>query len=121
MRHAESGRKLDRAIEVHTVELRKFRFDGSTISIASPLAQCSWLILNAHNYTADVLQRLFPDLTFQRAIDCLEAMSSKTEDNAMHNQREKAQRDYDSMLHYKVLFQYRKPELFPVVALQSVL
>ena len=95
---AESGRKLDRAIEIHTVELRKFVFSESTISTASPLAQWSWLILNAHNYTADQLRRLFPALTFQRAIGCLEAISSKTEDRAMHDQREKAQRDYDWML-----------------------
>ena len=44
MMDAESGRKLDRAIEVHTVELRKFPFDETTISIANPLAQWSWLI-----------------------------------------------------------------------------
>ena len=98
MMDAESSRKLDRAIEVHTVELGKFQFNETTISNASPLAQWSWLILNAHNYTAEDLRRLFPDLAFQRAIGCLETISSKTEDKAMHDQREKAQRDYDWML-----------------------
>ena len=95
---AKSGRKLDRAIEVHTVELRKFPFDETTISNAPPLAQWSWLILNAQNYSADDLRLLFPDLAFQKAIGCLETISSKTEDKAMHDQREKAQRDYDWML-----------------------
>ena len=94
----ESGRKLDRAIEVHTVELRKFQFDETTISNATPLAQWSWLILNAQDYSADNLRRLFPDLSFQRAIGCLETISSITKDKAMHDQREKAQRDYDWML-----------------------
>ena len=98
MMDAESGRKLDRAIEVHTLELRKFPFDETTISNAPPLAQWSWLILNAQNYSADDLRRLFPDLAFQKAIGCLETISSKTEDKAMHDQREKAQRDYDWML-----------------------
>jgi flagellar biosynthesis/type III secretory pathway protein FliH len=95
---AESGRKLDRAVEVHTVELGKFDFDETTLSNASSLARWAWLILNAHNYTADELRRMFPELAFQRAIGCLESISSKTEDKTMHDQREKAQRDYDWML-----------------------
>jgi predicted transposase/invertase (TIGR01784 family) len=98
MMDEQSGRKLDRAIEVHTVELQKFGYDETTISRASLLAQWSWLILNAHNYTAEELRRMFPDLAFQTAIRCLETISSKTEDKAMHDQREKAQRDYDWML-----------------------
>ncbi len=98
MMDAESGRKLDRAVEVHTVELGKFDFDETTLSNASSLARWAWLILNAHNYTADELRRMFPELAFQRAIGCLESISSKTEDKTMHDQREKAQRDYDWML-----------------------
>jgi flagellar biosynthesis/type III secretory pathway protein FliH len=98
MMDAESGRKLDRAVEVHTVELGKFDFDEMTISNAGPLARWAWLILNAHKYTAEDLRRLFPELAFQRAIGCLELISSKTEDKTMHDQREKAQRDYDWML-----------------------
>ena len=98
MMDAESGRKLDRAVEVHTVELQKFQIDEMTISYASPMARWAWLILNAHKYTAEELRRLFPELAFQRAIGCLESISSKTEDKIMHDQREKAQRDYDWML-----------------------
>ena len=94
----KSGRKLDRAIEVHTVELQKIQFDETTISNASRFAQWCWLIVNAHEYTAEDLRRMFPDLEFQPAIHCLETISSKTEDKAMHDQREKAQRDYDWML-----------------------
>ena len=98
MMDAESRRKLDRAVEVHTVELRKFDFDETTISNASSLARWSWLILNAHKYTAEKLHGMFPELAFQRAITCLESISSKTEDKTMHDQREKAQRDYDWMM-----------------------
>lgn len=98
MMDAESGRKLDRAIEVHTVELPKFKYDVTNISNAPLLAQWSWLILNAQNYSADELRQLFPGLAFQNAIRCLETISSKTEDKAMHDQRSKAQRDYDWML-----------------------
>ena len=98
MMDEKSGRKLDRAIEVHTVELQKSRFDETTISGANRLAQWCWLILNAHEYAAEDLRRMFPDLEFQPVIGCPETISSKTEDKAMHDQREKAQRDYDWML-----------------------
>ena len=94
----KSGRKLDRTIEVHTVELQKIQFDETTISNASRFAQWCWLIVNAHKYTADDLRRMFPDLEFQPAIRCLETISSKTEDKAMHDHRDKVQRDYDWML-----------------------
>ena len=94
----KSGRKLDRAIEVHTVELQKIQFDETTISSANRFVQWCWLILNAHKYSAEILRRMFPDLEFQPAIRCLETISSKTEDKAMHDHRDKVQRDYDWML-----------------------
>ncbi|MBL8819741.1 MAG: PD-(D/E)XK nuclease family transposase [Planctomyces sp.] len=98
MMDEKSGRKLDRAIEVHTVELSKSGSDRSYVSGANRLAQWCWLILNAHECTAEELRGLFPDLEFQPVIGCLETISFKTEDKAMHDQREKAQRDYDWML-----------------------
>ncbi|MBL8819472.1 MAG: Rpn family recombination-promoting nuclease/putative transposase [Planctomyces sp.] len=98
MMDEKSGRKLDRAIEVHTVELSKSGCDRWSVSGANRLAQWCWLILNAHECTAEELRELFPDLEFQPVIGCLEIISFKTEDKAMHDQREKAQRDYDWML-----------------------
>jgi len=50
------------------------------------------MTLHAHEYTAEDLRRMFRDLEFQPVIGCLETNFSKTEDKAMHDQHEKAQR-----------------------------
>ncbi len=94
----QSGRKIDRAIEIHTIELKKFDCDSKEILKASNLAKWAWLILKAHDYRADELRQMFPATPFQRLISCLESISSITRDKAMHDQREKAQRDYDWMI-----------------------
>jgi len=40
------------------------------------------------------LRELFPDEAFQCAVTTAETIASKTEDRAMYDEREKAQRDY---------------------------
>jgi hypothetical protein len=90
-----SGRTLDNAIEVHTVELTKYNLDEQTISRASKLEQWVFLLLRAQDYSADDLRRLLPDIEFVTAIDCLVVISQKTQDKTMYDQNEKARRDYE--------------------------
>jgi predicted transposase/invertase (TIGR01784 family) len=90
-----SGLKLDRAIAVHTVELSKYNSDEATISTSSKLEQWVFLLRRAHEYSGEQLRRLLPGLEFERAIQVIEIISSKTEDRTMYDQREKAQRDYE--------------------------
>ncbi len=98
MADLKSGRKLDRAIEVHTVELSKYNVDETSLAQASPLERWCWLILNAHKHPADELRRWFPEMEFQQAIGSFEKISSKTKDKAMYDQRERAERDYEWIL-----------------------
>lgn len=95
MRDRESGRKLDNAIEVHTVELTKYNLSEETISQASKLEQWAFLLLRAQDYDAATLKRLLPGIEFETAIDTIEIISEKTKDKQMYDQREKAQRDYE--------------------------
>ncbi len=91
----DSGRTLDRAIAVHTVELSKYNSDEATISAASKLEQWVFLLRRAHEYSGEQLRRLLPGIEFAQAIQAIEIISSKTEDRTMYDQREKAQRDYE--------------------------
>jgi predicted transposase/invertase (TIGR01784 family) len=91
----ESGRELFNAIEVHTIEMTKFRLDERTISKASKLEQWVFLLLFAQDYDAETLRRLLPGIEFESAISTIEIISEKTEDKQMYDQREKAQRDYE--------------------------
>jgi predicted transposase/invertase (TIGR01784 family) len=95
MRDQQSGRKLDNAIEVHTVELIKYNLDEGTISQATNLEQWAFLLLRAQDYAAATLKRLLPGIEFKTAIETIEIISEKTEDKQMYDQREKAQRDYE--------------------------
>jgi predicted transposase/invertase (TIGR01784 family) len=95
MRDRESDRKLENAIEVHTVELTKYNLDEQTISQASKLGQWAFLLLKAQDYDAAGLKRLLPGIEFEMAINTIEVISAKTEDKQMYDQREKAQRDYE--------------------------
>jgi predicted transposase/invertase (TIGR01784 family) len=95
MRDKQSGRKLDNAIEVHTVELTKYNLEAGSISQASKLEQWAFLLLRAQDYDAATLKRLLPGIEFETAIETIEIISEKTEDKQMYDQREKAQRDYE--------------------------
>ncbi len=91
----KSGRELNNAIEVHTVELTKYNLDASTISRATKLEQWAFLLLRAQDFEADQLRKLLPGIEFVPAINTIEIISAKTEDKQMYNHREKAQRDYE--------------------------
>jgi len=95
MRDRQSGRKLDNAIEVHTIELTKYNLQEETISQASKLQQWAFLLLRAQDYEAATLKQLLPGIEFETAIETIEIISEKTEDKQMYDQREKTQRDYE--------------------------
>ena len=90
-----SGKSIQNAIEVHTVELTKFPLDATKIREASKIEQWAFLLLKAQDYEADQLEELLPGIDFKAAIDTIQVISAKTEDKNMYDQREKAQRDYE--------------------------
>ncbi len=90
-----SGRELSRAVEVHTVELANYNLGEPTIAGASKIQQWAFLMLFAQDYDAVALRKLLPGIEFEQAIETIETISAKTEDRAMYDQREKAQRDYE--------------------------
>jgi predicted transposase/invertase (TIGR01784 family) len=95
MRDQRSGRKLDNAIEVHTVELTKYNLAEESISQATKLDQWAFLLLRAQDYDAATLRGLLPGIEFETAIETIQIISERTEDKQMYDQREKAQRDYE--------------------------
>jgi flagellar biosynthesis/type III secretory pathway protein FliH len=95
MADVASGRELENAIEVHTVELPKYNLSEATIGSASKLEQWAFLLRYAQNYDAARLKQLLPGIEFEQAINTIEIISSKTEDRQMYDQRIKAQRDYE--------------------------
>jgi predicted transposase/invertase (TIGR01784 family) len=95
MMDSRSGRELNNAIEVHTVELTKYNLNKATIGRAGKLEQWAFLFLHAHEHDADDLKALLQGIEFHQAIGTIETISARTEDREMYDQREKAQRDYE--------------------------
>jgi predicted transposase/invertase (TIGR01784 family) len=90
----EHGMEIPDSIEVHTVELAKYNLQEATISSAPEIEQWAFFFLFADGYEPERLRELLPGIEFQQAISVVEAISAKTEDRMMYDQRLKAQRDY---------------------------
>jgi predicted transposase/invertase (TIGR01784 family) len=90
----EYGMEIPDSIEVHTVELTKYNLQEATISAASEIERWSFFFLFADGYEPERLRELLPGVEFQQAISAVEAITAKTEDRMMYDQRLKAQRDY---------------------------
>jgi predicted transposase/invertase (TIGR01784 family) len=90
----EHGREISETIEVHTVELAKYNLQEATVSSAPEIEQWAFFFLYADRYEPERLRELLPGIEFQQAISVVEAISAKTEDRMMYDQRLKAQRDY---------------------------
>ncbi|GIW97373.1 MAG: hypothetical protein KatS3mg111_0706 [Pirellulaceae bacterium] len=88
-----TGRRLDNAIEVHTVELSKYNLDEATIRNASKIEQWVFFLRFAQDYSAERLRELLPGIDFDQAIHTIEIIAAQTEDRQMYEQREKAIRD----------------------------
>jgi predicted transposase/invertase (TIGR01784 family) len=90
----EHARELSDTVEVHTLELTKYNLSESTISDASAIEQWAFFLLLADRYEPARLRELLPGPALQQAITALEAITAKTEDRAMYDQRKKALRDH---------------------------
>lgn len=89
-----SGRHLDQAIEIHTVELLKYNLEEASIASASSIEQWVFFLMRAHQYDTEQLRALLPAVEFQQAITTATIISQKSEDRQMYDQREKALRDH---------------------------
>ena len=89
-----SGIKLDDTIEIHTVELSKYHFDGEKpITQTDKLSQWTYWMRNASHYSANELKALLPDAEFTTATNTLQQILERTEDKMMYDARQKAIRD----------------------------
>ncbi|MCA9156762.1 MAG: hypothetical protein KDA72_00465 [Planctomycetales bacterium] len=75
------------SVEVHTVELCKYDLEEGTNLQASEIQQWAFLLLFAQDDEPAALRKLLLGSEFEQAIETIEAISARTEDRAMHDQR----------------------------------
>lgn len=93
-----TGRTMEEAIEIHTVELSKYNGTQVDVRDADVLDQWCYWIKNADKHTEEELRELLPGLAFLRATEELKEIQEITEEKAMYDSREKAILDYESGL-----------------------
>jgi len=94
-----SGRILDKTLEVHTLELARYTLQESDLKDASILDCWLFWFLHAHEYEEEELLKLFPQPAIQQATKTISQIAQMTEDKTMYDAREKAIRDQQWALH----------------------
>ena len=89
----ESGRVLDKTIEIHTLELGRYNLAGADLASASMRDRWLYRFLHAQEYEPEALLQLFPETAMQLATNTITKVAEKTEDKTMYDAREKAMRD----------------------------
>ena len=94
----ETGLVLDDTLQIHTLELGRYNLTESELKTAS--AEDCWLywFLYADQYGPEELLKLFPEEAFQTATRAIIQIAEKTEDKAMYDAREKANRDFQTAI-----------------------
>jgi predicted transposase/invertase (TIGR01784 family) len=89
----ESGRTLTDTLEIHTIELGRYRLEEKDLATASLLDCWLYWLLHAHEYEPGELMKLFPQAAIQQATQTITRIAQISEDKAMYDAREKAIRD----------------------------
>ena len=89
----ESGRKLTKTLEIHTIELGRYDAQSQDFATANPLDCWLYWLLHAHEYESEELMQLFPQEAILQATQTITQIAQMTEDKTMYDAREKAIRD----------------------------
>ena len=90
---AESGRRLDDILEIHTIELERYNLQEKDLATADELDRWLYWFKHAQEYDPAQLRQLFQQPGLREATDSLIRIAEITEDKAMYDAREKAIRD----------------------------
>ena len=90
---SETGRILDKTIEIHTLELGLYNLSEKDLVNATMLELWLFWLLHAQEYEIDDLLKLFPQEPMKQATRMICQIHDKTEDKSMYDSREKAKLD----------------------------
>lgn len=86
------------SIEIHTVELGKYKGTQESLRTASVLEQWCYWIIHSHEHSEDELRELLPGLEFLHATRELRKIQEITEEKQMYDSREKGHLDWQSSI-----------------------
>jgi predicted transposase/invertase (TIGR01784 family) len=90
----EHGVRLSESLEIHTIELPKYNFQGLSLSAAPPLTQWAFFLDRAADLEAVELRRLLPAPEYDKATQVMETIARTPEERQLYHSRRKAAMDY---------------------------
>jgi len=85
--------ELTDRLQVHTIELAKYNFEGVTLDSVDALAQWAFFLGHAGELEAESLQRLLPRKEFLKATGVVEMIARTPEERVQYELRRKAEMD----------------------------
>jgi predicted transposase/invertase (TIGR01784 family) len=86
--------QLSESLQIHTIELAKYNFEGASISTAAPLTQWAFFLDRAVGLEAADLRRLLPDREYAKATEIMETIARTPQERQLYESRRKAELDY---------------------------
>jgi predicted transposase/invertase (TIGR01784 family) len=86
--------RLSDSLEIHTIELPKYNFQGLSLSAADPLVQWAYFLDRAAGLEAAELKRLLPAREYEKATEIMETIARTPQERQLYESRRKAELDY---------------------------
>lgn len=98
MSDCEHGMQLADALEIHTIELPKYNYEGVAIPTSPSLFQWAFFLDRAAGLEASELKRLLPGAPYAKATNIMETIAHTPQQRQAYESRRKAERDYRAAL-----------------------
>lgn len=86
--------ELTSQLQIHTIELGKYNFNGVALDRADSLMQWAFFLANAAEMEADSLRQTLPGREFAKATGVVEMIAQSPEERQKYLSRLKAERDH---------------------------
>ena len=90
----EHGVQLSESLDIHTIELPKYNYDGHSLSAANSLVQWAFFLDRAAGLEAAELKRLLPAREYTKATEIMETIARTPQERQLYESRRKAEMDY---------------------------
>jgi predicted transposase/invertase (TIGR01784 family) len=94
----EHGIRLTDSLQIHTIELPKYNYEGLSLSAATSLVQWAFFLDRAAGLEAAELRRLLPAREYAKATEVMETIARTPQERQLYESRRRAEMDYRAAL-----------------------
>lgn len=88
------GVRLSESLQIHTIELPKYNYQGLPLAAAAPLVQWAFFLDRAGGLEALELKHLLPGSEYAKATEVMETIARTPQERQLYESRRKAEMDY---------------------------